>query len=99
MSWISNHTLRPDEFYEILIRYTQQGGAVILPVRVQRTYWWVDPALYLQADQETGRAYYWSVRVVRKAADTASDSASDTGENDSYLPLSPPSEEWVFYWR
>jgi hypothetical protein len=51
----------------------------------------VDDGLYLQADQETGRAYNWSVRVVRKEV--------DEDGSTSYVPLGPPSEEWTFYWR
>lgn len=53
--------------------------------------WWVDVGLYLQADQETDRAYHWSVRVVRREVD-ADDSVR-------YVPLGPASEEWTFHWR
>jgi hypothetical protein len=91
MAWVSNYTLSPNEFFEILIRYTHDGNEITLPVRVQATFWFVDEGLYLQADQETGRAYVWGVRVVRQTKDAEG--------NDAYLPLSPLSEEWVFYWR
>jgi hypothetical protein len=47
--------------------------------------------LYGEADQETNRVYYWSVRVVRMGTD-------DEGR-EIYVPLSPPSEERRFYWR
>jgi hypothetical protein len=51
----------------------------------------MDKALYLQADQETDRAYYWTVQVVRKGID-------GDGE-ESFVPLSMPSAERSFYWR
>jgi hypothetical protein len=91
VAWRSSHTLKPDECYLVTIRYTHQGAEVRLPVCVQETFWWVDHALYLQADQETGRVYYWSVRVVRKE--------TDADGNEAFAPLGPPSEEWSFYWR
>jgi hypothetical protein len=51
----------------------------------------MDKALYLQADQETDRVYYWSVQVVRKGIDEDGD--------ESFVPLSMSSEERSFYWR
>jgi len=91
LAWSSGYTLKPDEFYEVLVRYSNQGEQVILPVRVQETFWWVDKSLFLKADQETDRVYYWSVRLARQK--TGSD-----GEKQ-YVPFSPGSEEWSFYWR
>jgi hypothetical protein len=91
LAWRSSHTLKPDECYLVTLRYTHSGSEVQLPVCVQETYWWVDDALYLQADQETDRVYYWSVRVVRKEIDEE--------RNETYVPLGPPSEELSFYWR
>ena len=91
LSWRSTHTLKPDECYLVTIRYTHDGAEVGLPVCVQQTFWWVDDALYLQADQETGRVYYWSVRVVRKE--------TDADGKEAFTPLGPPSEERSFYWR
>jgi len=91
VAWRSGHTLKPDECYLLTIRYTHQGSEVQLPVCVQETYWWVDDALYLQADQETDRVYYWSVQVVRKGID-------DEG-SEVFIPLSESSAERSFYWR
>lgn len=91
MAWQSFHTLTPDECYLLTVSYVRGGARVDLPVCVQETQWWVDDGLYLQADQETGRAYHWSVRVVRRELD-------DEG-NVRYVLLGPPSEEWTFYWR
>ena len=91
LAWQSSHTLKPDECYLLTIRYTMGGENVSLPVCVQEPYWWVDKGLYLQADQETGRSYHWSVRVAQKER--------DAGGNETYVPLSPASEEWVFYWK
>jgi hypothetical protein len=73
------------------VRYTHEGSAATLQTCVQQTSWWVDDSLYGQADQETDRVYYWQVRVVSKGMD-------DAGQ-EVYVPLSPPSEEWRFYWR
>jgi hypothetical protein len=91
LAWRSGYTLRPNEYYEVQVRYVNQGANVVLPVRVQQTYWWVDKALYLQADQETNRAYHWTVRLVRKGTDSEG--------NEVWLPFSPASEEWSFFWR
>ena len=91
LAWMSSHTLKPDEYYELLVRYTHGGAQPVVPVYVQETFWWVDDRLYLQADQETEFIYYWSVRLVRKEV--------DAGGNETYVPISPPSEEWSFYWK
>ena len=91
LAWQSSHTLLPDEFYEVTLRYVHLGGDVTIPVHLQETFWFVDKGLYLQADQETERVYQWSVRVVRKE--------TDADGNEVVTPLSPPSEEWSFYWR
>jgi hypothetical protein len=62
---------------------------------VQRTFWWVDKSLYLEADQSTDldldRVYYWRVVVVRETEDSEG--------NVQRNPLSPSSEEWSFHWR
>jgi hypothetical protein len=73
------------------VRYTSGGTEIILPKHVQETHWYVDSALYLQADQETDRVHYWSVRIVRKETDSEG--------NDVIVPLGPSSEEWTFYWN
>ncbi len=91
LAWRSSHTLKPDECYLVTIRYTHQGSEVRLPVCVQETFWWVDKALYLQADQETDRVYYWTVQVVKKGIDEDGD--------EIFVPLSMPSTESSFYWR
>jgi len=91
LSWRSSHTLTPDECFLVTVRYIHNVAEVRLPICVQATYWWVDDALYLQADQETGRVYYWSVSVVRKE--------TDADGKESFVPLGPSSEEWSFYWR
>jgi hypothetical protein len=91
LTWQSNHTLKPDECFLLIVSYAQNGSSVELPLCLQATQWWVDDGLYLQADQETGRAYHWKVLVVRE----------ETGEdgNPSYVPLGPASQERTFYWR
>ena len=91
LGWTSSYTLSPDEYYEVSVRYTHLGGEVILPVRVQQPYWFMDRSLYLQADQETDRVYYWKVHLVREETDA-------NGEEE-YVPFSLESEEWSVYWR
>ena len=91
LAWQSSHTLKPDQCYLVTVRYTMGGVEVNLPVCVQETYWWVDRTLYLLADQETGRVYNWSVRVAQKER--------DADGKETYVPLSPASEEWAFYWK
>ncbi len=91
LGWTSGYTLKPDECFLITIRWTQQGGAAVMPLCVQETHWYVKKeGLYGKADQETGRAYYWNVRLARKGV--------DADGKETYTPFSPPSEEWVFYW-
>lgn len=91
LSWLSSHTLEPDEYYEVRVRYLQDGAEVFIPYRVQQTHWWVDKSLYLKADQETGRTYHWSVLLVlRKVAEDGS---------VTFVPMSPVSDEWSFTWQ
>lgn len=89
--WTSDHTLKPDEYFEVRVRYTHLGAQVILPVRVQQSFWFMDNALHMQADQETDRVYDWSVRLVRQETDS-------DGE-EQYVPFGLNSEEWSIYWR
>lgn len=91
LGWQSSHTLKRDECYLVNLRYTHAGAPVIVQVCVQQTSWWVDESLYGQADQETDRVYFWSVQVARKSTDAEG--------KEAYVPLSPASEEWRFYWR
>ncbi len=91
LAWGSSHTLARDECFLVTVRYTHNAAEVRLPICVQATHWWVDDALYLQADQETDRVYYWSVSVARKQ--------TDADGMESFVPLGPSSEEWSFYWR
>lgn len=91
LTWQSGHTLMSDECFLLTVRYVQNGSQVGLPVCLREAQWWVDDGLYLQADQETNRAYQWSVRVVREETD-------DTG-NVNYVQLGPASQERTFYWR
>jgi len=91
LGWQSSYTLRPDECYLVAIRYTSQGNEQTTRVCVQETYWFVDKGLYGLADQETGRAYHWNVRLARKAV--------DADGKETYTPFSSPSEEWTFYWQ
>lgn len=89
--WRGSHTLDSNEFYEVTLRYIHLGAEVPLKVRVQGVSWMVDEMLYGQADQETQGVYHWSVRLVRRATDAEG--------NEGYVPISPASEEWLFYWR
>lgn len=88
--WQSYHVLGPDECFLLTVSYVRNQAEVELSMCVQETQWWVDDSLYLQADQETGRAYHWWVTVVRKEID---------GEgNVNYVPLGPACDEQTFYW-
>jgi hypothetical protein len=91
LAWQSNHTLKSGECFLLIVRYVGSGSEVELPVCLQETQWWVDDGLYLQADQETDRAYHWRVLVAREEIDEEG--------NVSYVPLGPASREWTFYWR
>lgn len=91
LGWQSSYTLKPGECYLVAVRYTHQGNTEVTQVCVQEAYWYVDKGLYGKADQETGRAYYWNVRLARKAVDAEG--------KETFTPFSAPSEEWVFYWQ
>ena len=91
MSWTTSYTLDPDQFFEIALRYTHGGAEVALTYYVLTWQSYVDEDLYLQADQETNRAYHWQVRTVLRGTDAAG--------KTTYIPLSPKSEERVFYWK
>ena len=91
LAWGSGHTLKPDEFFELTVRWTEGGAPASSPYYLQQTFWFVDDGLYLRADQETDRVYYWSVRLVRKGTDSEG--------NEVYVALSSSSEEWSFFWR
>ena len=91
LAWQSEYTLKPGECFLLTVGYVQNGSEVELDMCMQDRQWWVNDGLYLQADQETGRAYQWWVTVVRE----------ETGDdgNVSYIPMGPSSEKWTFYWR
>ena len=91
LAWQSDHALKSDECFLLTVSYIQNGAEVGLPMCLQETQWWVDEGLYLQADQETDRAYHWEVRVVRQE--------TDEDGNVSYVSLGPSSQKWTFYWR
>ena len=90
LAWTAGHTLQPDEYFQVAIRWTQQGTAASTQAYIQEAQWYVDKALYGLADQDTRRAYYWSVRLVRKGV--------GADGKETYTPFSPSSEERVFYW-
>lgn len=90
MGWTSTYTLKPGDFFEVSVRYTHLGVEETLPYYRQETFWYVQ-GIYLKADQETGRLYHWSVRVVREG--------TGTGGKAVYVPLSPASQEWAFSWK
>lgn len=91
MAWAGNHTLKPDEYYVVHVGWTENGAPNFTEVSLQTTSWYVSELLWLRADQETGRAYYWHVYLARK----------ETGDNgqDILVPISPPSKERSFYWN
>jgi hypothetical protein len=91
MSWTTEYSLEPDQFFEITLLYTHEGVETPLPIYVQTWQWFVDKDLHLKADQETNRAYRWKVRAVQQGTDAAGTTI--------YVPLSLESEERVFYWR
>jgi hypothetical protein len=91
LAWRSGHTLARDECFLVTLRWTESGAPAENPACVQQTYWYVDEQLYLRADQETERIYYWSVRLARRTTD------ADGGTE--FIPFSPSSEERSFYWK
>jgi hypothetical protein len=91
LTWSGDHTLKTDECYRVTLRWTEAGAPASTDVCVQETSWFVPEALYLRADQETERAYYWRVQVVQQQ--------TDGDGNATYVPLSQFSEERSFHWK
>ena len=91
LAWQSNHTLGADQCFLLSVSYVSGGFPVELTMCLRDTQWWADEGLYLQADQETDRAYHWWVRVAREES-------NDDG-SVRYVPLGPASAERTFYWR
>lgn len=91
LGWLSNHTLKPNEYFVVHVRWTENGAPNFTEASVQGTTWFVSKLLYLRADLETERRYYWSVYLARKE--------SDAEGNEIFVPLSPSSEERFFYWK
>jgi hypothetical protein len=89
--WRSSHTLKPDECYVIVLRWTEGGAPASERRCIQATSWFVDSQLYLRADQETERLYQWSVSLARKQ--------TDPEDGEQFVPFSPSSEEWLFFWK
>lgn len=89
--WSSSYSLKPNECFLVVIRYTRQGVEETRQVCIQNSHWIVDSALYPLADLAGGRVYYWSVRLARRE--------TDANGNEVFVPLSPPSEEWSFSWH
>ena len=89
--WTSGYTLRPDECYRVKVRWTEQGAMAANEVCVQDSLWFMPESLYLRADQETDRLYYWSVDLARRT--------TDANGIQRFQPFSPVSEEWTFHWR
>jgi hypothetical protein len=91
LAWRSSHTLARDECFLVNLSWTERGAPANNEACLQQTYWYIDSLLYLRADQETGRIYYWTVRLAR--GQTSAEGST------TYIPLSPPSEERYFYWK
>jgi len=91
LEWTSSHTLKSDEYYQVTLRWTELGAPQSTQVSMQGTSWFVDQSLWLRADQETDRVYYWSVRLARQG--------TDEGGQEVYAPFSSPSEERSFHWE
>jgi RNA polymerase subunit RPABC4/transcription elongation factor Spt4 len=91
LAWRSTHTLAADECFLVDLRWTEGGAPASNEACVQETHWYVDGLLYLRADQETGRIYYWTVRLARRQTDSEG--------NTTFVAFSDPSEERTFYWK
>ena len=91
LTWSGSHLLQPSEYYMVHVRWTENGAPNFTEVSVQGTSWFVSELLYLRADLETERVYYWSVHLARKETDAEG--------NETFVPFSPSSEERSFYWK
>jgi hypothetical protein len=89
--WASSYTLKSDECYLVSVSWSRQGSIQGTETCVQSTSWFVDAWLYLQADQESGRLYHWTVRIARRG--------NDAQGNNIFIPLSPSSEARTFSWK
>lgn len=89
LQWTSSATLAEDQWYQIILRYQQNGQPITSTNRVKKTDWLFPPETYYgQADDQT---YQWSVVIVQVTA--------TGGEAEIVVEISPKSETRVFYWR
>jgi len=93
LAWQPAGVLEADEWYAVRLSweengvFAQRGGD-----NVREPAWRVPAdAVFLEADQDTGRAYRWVVYVERV---TVGADGQRVGES-----LSPPSEARTFYWQ
>jgi tetratricopeptide (TPR) repeat protein len=88
LQWTSSETLAEDQWYQIILRYPQNGQSTTSTNPVTKTEWLVPAEYYGQADDQ---AYQWQVVIVQVPA-----TSGDTG---TVVEISPQSETRVFYWR
>jgi hypothetical protein len=91
LSWLGGDALRPNEYYVVRVRWTEDGAQAFTEVPRQSTSWFVDSSLYARADLDAERLYFWSVRLARKETDAEG--------SETYVPVSPFSEERSFDWK
>lgn len=91
LTWSSPYNPTSPDWFEVTVRYTHLSQEVKALVYVQTAYWFVDPPMFGLADQLSGRMYQWSVRLVRQTTNSSG--------NQIYVPTSPSSAEWAFYWK
>jgi RNA polymerase subunit RPABC4/transcription elongation factor Spt4 len=91
LAWQSPYSLARDECFLVDLRWTEGGAPAHNEACVEQAYWYVDDLLYLRADQETDRIYYWTVRLALRQTDSEG--------STTFVPFSPPSEERSFHWR
>lgn len=90
LMWSSVGGLAPDEYYQVIIDYTHEGGMWREVGWIKDTQWPVPDYLY---GLLTGpRECHWHVQVMHVTA------ADADGNPTEGTPVSPPSETWMFTW-
>ena len=90
LKWEAVGTLAEDQWYAISVRFVGREGQVVYRGDRVRKITWRVPEEYHDIASLTERAFEWDITVQREIIN---DDGSVGG-----IPLSPPSETWVFYW-
>jgi hypothetical protein len=89
LQWEPVGPLAENEWYQVTLKFFQQGEIQYKGDRLKETEWQVPAFFWGQADKPE-RAYYWDVAVIQVN--------KEPDGNETIIERSPPSETQTFYW-